>query len=533
MHKTTDLKLNLLGIVPGYEDETGRFDPQSIAALSALMTFKGKSIQKLKEEALQKDKSFAEQIQKILQNSSLKGHASVATTPVLSFNYEASKFIDSALTGLPFASALMHSGRRTGVTLEDIVIPTEIAKKPQAKKLYLEESEQTINLFNELLAKGLPKDYVSKILQYGHYGTGIFSLSIESILAIKREYELEKEWMPEEVGLLLQTIESELKKLGADLLYFTRFVSPSSIYPYPNIFKNPQNTNLARIMRENTNANQLTKIVDYSVDDHPDLKKSLQDLDQKLRNLVQNKTRFKKEWFGLLLERQRLVRDFGLAAFVRVLSNVSWRVWGDKKRHRTVPMTVDSIYYAIERAQKIFFQNARSIENGNITSELITKFDQVFSVPDLVRTQKDILFRWIQQAFSTLKAYEKLRRMDIKPRDAIFLIPRGIRVDVLQEYNLYNLISGYYPTRACTTAEEQLHKLTLWEIQELKKELQKQGLGYLADMIKPKCQTLGFCPERKPCAVVNKLVPDYDEKWHAELQQDLQEKFRQEWQKLA
>ena len=69
-----------------------------------------------------------------------------------------------------------------------------------------------IRFFNSLLARGLKKDESSKILQYGIYGTGIIQLPIESIIGVKKEYEREKEWMPEEVGLLLQKIERETKK---------------------------------------------------------------------------------------------------------------------------------------------------------------------------------------------------------------------------------------------------------------------------------------------------------------------------------
>jgi len=531
MRKTSDFKLTLLGIVPQFTDETGSLDPQSISALSALMTFKGKSIQQLKEDALAKDKPFDEQIYRILLNSSLKGHASIATTPVLSFTYEASKFIDSALTGLPFASALMHSGRRADITPDDTVLPSSIGADRDMEALYVSESEKLIVFFNELLASGLPKDYASKILPYGNYGTGTITLSLESLLAVKREYQIEKDWMPEEVGLLLREIETKLKEMGVDLAYFTRFVSPASMYPYPNIFKNPTPTNLAREYKKSVGDGH-TKVVTYTIENNEALKQALHTVDLKLREIAGSKERLAEEWFEVLLERQRIIRDFNSAVSLQILSTVSWRVWGDKKRHRTVPMVVDSMYHAIARACEVFFRHQTEIQSGTISTETIESLDSVFAIPERIRTQEELVVKWVQHASSALRCYSELTKHGVKPSDAIFIIPRGIRIDVLQEYNMHNLISGYFPLRLCTTAEEQLQKLSLREAAEIKKILTENNLPELASLIRPKCQTLGFCPEKKNCAVITQFNPDYTEEWHSYIHSQLEEKFKHELDSL-
>ena len=94
-----------------------------------------KSIGAILEELRREGKDVDKKVAAILRQSSLKGHASMATTPALSFSYEASKFIDSALTGIVFASAIMASGRRTDTVPEDIVYPQAIAKDLRAREI--------------------------------------------------------------------------------------------------------------------------------------------------------------------------------------------------------------------------------------------------------------------------------------------------------------------------------------------------------------------------------------------------------------
>ena len=145
---TRNLKVKFLGITPVLKDQTGVLNPQEIVAFSALLTFKGKSVQTLLKESIEKGQNINEKIKNILRKSSLKGHASMATTPALCFSYEASKFLDSGLTGMVFASSLMASGRRTDSTINDIVYPTNILKNKKAQKIYKEVSEKNINFVN-------------------------------------------------------------------------------------------------------------------------------------------------------------------------------------------------------------------------------------------------------------------------------------------------------------------------------------------------------------------------------------------------
>ena len=522
---TSDLKVNFLGITPVLKDQTGFLNPQQIAALSALLTFKGKSIKKLLADTIKKGGNLEKRISSILQRSSLIGHASVATTPSLCLNYEGSKFLDSALTGIVFSSSLVSSGRRTETTEKDIIFPNKIFLNKKAKKIYQETSERIINFFNLLLAQGIQKDEASKILQYGIYGTGVIQLPIETIVGLKREYLAEKAWMPEEIDILLRKIEKEAKKLGVDLLYATREAAPRNIYPYPNIFKDPQKSNLVRELRKNEKLINGSKLI--SIDDSipKGLKKKLAGLEKKRMEVFSSLRKIKKEWLSLLSLYQEIFRDYNLALKIKVLSSIPWRVWGEKKRHRTCPQIIESIYYCVERAAKKFKKFKNQIGKNSVDKKSLKEIEEVFSIPPSIKNNPKFLSEYLLTALKSFEGYQDLLKLKIKPREAIFLIPRAVKIDILQEYDLYNLLTGYYPLRICPTAEEEMRRNTLREIAQIKKALIERGYGWLNKFVGPKCEIVGFCPEEKSCSMILTSIKNYNEKFHQEMKAELKKQF--------
>jgi thymidylate synthase ThyX len=535
---TSNLRVKFLGITPLLKDRSGVLNPQEIAAFSALLTFKGKSIKNLFRDTLKKGENLQDRISKILQRSSLIGHASVATTPSLSLNYEGSKFLDSALTGIYFSSSLVSSGRRTGTAEKDIVYPVKIFQNKKAKKIYQETSEKIIKFFNLLLSQGISKDEASKILQYGIYGTGIIQLPIESIVSLKRQYLAEKDWMPEEIGLLLGKIEKETKKLGIDLLYNTRLAAPRNVYPYPNIFKNPQKSNLVRELRRSEKLTDRSKIVSLDALITPELKNKLAKLGKKKKDTFPHPKKIKKEWLNFLSLLQEIVRDYNSALRIKVLSSIPWRIWGEKKRHRTCPQIIESIYYCVERTAKIFQRNKkliRELDERPFISPLrfAREIEEVFSIPPSIKNNQKLLSEYLSTALKAFESYQALIKLKIKPRDAIFLIPRAVKIDILQEYDLYNLLAGYYPLRVCRTAEEEMRRNSLREVSQIKDILAKKGLGFLNKFIVPKCQIVGFCLEDKSCPMIFNSVKNYNEKFHQEMKAELKKQFEKNLKNLG
>jgi thymidylate synthase ThyX len=525
MLTTKNFKINFLGINPILKDGAGGLDPQSICALGALLTFKGKSAENLKKEAEEKGQDMAKKVKTILKNSSLKGHASMATTPVFSFSYEASKMIDSALTGMVFSSSLMASGRRTDSTAEDIVYPTSILNNEKASQIYKKISEKILSANHEILEAGVEKDQASKILQYGLYGTGIVSYSIESFISLKREYEREKNWMPEEIGFFIETIEAEFKKMGVNDLFETRYLAPRITYPYPNIFKNPENSNLARELGKKYLTNSESEVVSLNSLATKNLEDKMNALKKDLEKIFADKKTMLENWPAVLEKRAEITRDYQNVLDIKTVSRLSWRVWGDKKRHRTMPMTVDSVYYSIDRAIAGWKKFAKEILAETLADEQINSLDNVFCIPPAVRADKKLLNLCTQTILASLTAYTDLIALGIPPRDAIFVIPRGIRIDLAHDINFYNLIAGYYPIRLCTTAEEQLRRVSRREIEQIKEKLKANGLEWLNWHIGSKCFNTGFCPEKNCCGVIKKEVKFYDEQAHEEIKNNLEELF--------
>jgi len=530
---TSDLKVKFLGITPVLKDETGVLNPQEIVALSALLTFKGKSIKRLLKDAIKKGGSLKERISSILQKSSLRGHASIATTPSLCLTYEGSKFLDSALTGIVFSSSLVSSGRRTETTENDIVFPNKIFAHKIAKKIYKTVSERIIRFFNFLLSQGVQKDEASKILQYGIYGTGIIQLPVETIIGLKREYLTEKEWMPEEIGILLKKIEKRAKKLGVDLLYATREAAPRNVYPYPNIFKNPQKSNLVRELRKNNELIDGSKLISTDILIPSGLKKKLINLGKKSEEIFPFLKRIKKEWLELLFLRQEILRDYNLALRFKVLSSIPWRIWGEKKRHRTCLQIIESIYYCVERTAKKFNKFKNKIEKKQINKESVKEIEEVFSIPPSIKQNKALLLEYLSVALTAFEGYQKLIDLKIKPKDSIFLVPRAVKIDIIQEYDLYNLLTGYYPLRLCQTAEEEMRRNTLREVLQIKKSLTEKGYDWLSKIIGPKCQIMGFCPEEKSCGMILASVRKYNAKFHQEMKSELKKQFEKNLKNLG
>ena len=530
---TSDFNIKFLEITPVYKDKTGVLNTQEMVAIAGLITFKGKSIKNILREIRAKGENLNDKIVTILQKSSLVGHASMATTPTFSVAFEGSKFLDSALTGIIFSSSLMSSGRRTDTTKKDIIFPDKIFLDKRAKIIYQETSEKIINFFNFLLSKGIIKDEASKILQYGIYGTGTIQLPVESIVGLKREYLREKEWMPEEVWFLIKKIEKATKKLGVDLLYTTRELAPRNIYPYPNIFKDPNKSNLVRELRESEKLTGGSKLISLDVSIPRGLKKKLEDLKKKRKETFSSLKRIRKNWFNLLSLHQEIFRDYNLALKLKVLSSVPWRIWGEKKRHRTCPQIIESIYYCIGRTIKRFNKFKKQIEKKKINAKSLREIEEVFSLPPSIKENPEFLSSYLLTALQAFESYRKLIKLKIKPRDAIFLIPRGVKIDILQEFDLFNLLTGYYPLRLCQTAEAEMKRNTQKEIIDIKNALAQKGYKWLNDFIGPKCEIVGFCPEEKTCGWVKGLVKDYNEHFHREMKEELRNSLTKNLKKLG
>jgi hypothetical protein len=322
-------------------------DPQQVIALSSMMTYKKENAKQMAIEILESEENLDETILKSLINSAGRGHASLSTSAGLWILFtNSSKFVDSLFTSAIFSSSLMPSGRRIGVSLENIIAPASIANADEKiKESYHRSSSGNIKLYEELLEKGISKDEASKILQYGMKGGGFIFLPLETILSYKEEFEAEKKWVPDEGIGFINQIEEKLNELGMNILYHARDLAPRNIYPNPNIFKDPERQTIVSSFQPIDKNTELLSL-DLPFFDSQ-MYRNLQDnliyLKAKTNSILSDPERIKRSWKDLSRSRRNITKEFQYAVSCSMFSNIAWRVWGELKRHRTIPQQVESI----------------------------------------------------------------------------------------------------------------------------------------------------------------------------------------------
>ena len=499
--ETINPSIEIVGYGPKMELEVdGKnypLGPDEIIALAGTMTYKGKSVKEIAKNIIEK-KGFdglEKKVEKVILESAARGHASIATTTGLWLLFkESSKLVDSLFTGAVFSSSFMPSGRRTGIEKENIIATKSIIKS-KFKQEYQSVIEDTIDFYKNLLSEGIPKDEASKILPYGMTGGGLIFLPLETIIGFKREFEMEKDWIPNEGKKFIELIEKRLPKIGAYKTYKARENAARPTLPYPNIFKDPtRNTGIDEEKVDDI------KIINYNIKEYKGLKQSLYELSKLEKEIFINDEHVMKGWNKLLMKRNEICRDFYDAVRIDIITNSPLRVWGEVKRHRTLKQDVESVYKAINRA-----------------TEDLRRVERYVSVPPTIKSR--FKNEWIEHMEKMLHTYKDMTS-NTPPRDAFLIIPRGLKLKIKKTYDLWQLLSGYIPLRLCTTAEEEMRRTTIKEVKMIKKILPE----YIGKFIVPKCYHVGFCLEKETCGEVSKLRPEYNhEKFDTWRRDDIKE----------
>jgi len=519
--KIINPKVNVVDFGPVMKiDEKNFVSPDEFVYGAANITYK--DIGALNEliELKKSDKDISEKVKNMLIKVGGSGHASMATTPGFWAFVEgnSSKLIDSTFTTAKFGSSLMPSGRRVPITKEAIVIPRGIADKgKELTDLYIQQSENNIQAYFDLQERGVPKQEASKIVQYGHDGGGFMFMPLETLIHFSKLAERNPDLMPQEGHEIISQLEDFVKENGAGTIYQARKNAPRTGSPHPNIFHDRINE-----------ANDLSdpdplitpKVVSVSDSIYSSRSDAIDNYIKKRNKIFSSNNSINKNWKELLGDLEEIINDFNDTIHVKTFSNIPWRVWGEVKRHRTLPQTAESIYRAVSDACFINEVNKNSINNESLYNSA-NLWGGTVSLPHSVKYNKDNLNLWINNFSKSLDVYEKLTKAGVKQSDAIAIIPRGIKLGVVKNFDLYNLTTGYMSLRLCGTAEPEMKKIT--EL-ERKAMLESDEIGEDVKMlINPKCHYVGFCPEMKyqgeSCKKVNQIIKGYNEEIHKELQQ--------------
>jgi thymidylate synthase ThyX len=509
-------KVDIIDYCPKVVDKDGKviLTPDDIISLSSQRVRNNLDMYQNLKKMEQENTDIRKKLRGTTIGSTGRGHASATTSidVAIDFRGTCSKLVDSMFTTAKFGTSLMPSGRATGINRDQIVIPEAISRASEkVQEVYVKASEYNIDLYEKLLSRGIKQDAAGKIVQYGIYGGGFTVMPLETIIGFALDYELNPEAIPEEGKQILQQIEYSMKRIGASQTYAARKNAARATYPNPNIFKFSEN-HISDLLQEYPEIFMNPKIIHLKNLESKSRDNALDMIYQRQTEILSTPQGVIENWRKLMVDRKDLINEYNLTVEVHLASVIPWRVWGELKRHRTVPQNAESIYKAINRAKDALY--AHDIAYLEHPEEYVQELEKVISIPPSIKADKELLKDWVKAYWQSFLAYDFLTTNGIKESDAVQVIPRGIKLGVEKVPDLFNLTNGYYPVRLCGTAEEEMRRNTLYESNLIKKALNNPSIN---QHIVPKCAYVGFClePWTKYCHAIEPHIKfGYTEETH-------------------
>lgn len=492
--------------------------PDELIQFSGQVVYKNADAMRNSIEEARKRAVDLQKTRERLADTTGRAHASMAAMAggVFSFEGVSSKMCDSAFTGATFSNAHMTSGRRTDVKSqqEEIVVPQSIQDASGAVlDMYLEASSNHIETNRKLREMGVTKQVAAKVLQYGMVGGGSIKLSVETIADFAR-FQMGQP-LPRECKVMISQLEQACRDNGAPVLLEARKRAPRICYPNTSIFReddeNEATEAVGRLYESKGDPVLLHAHVPFS----RALERRIREYVTLLKRSHESKENFRKNQDKAYEMARAIAGDFP-SFNISIAEFVPWRVWGEDKRHRTVGQVVEPIYHAIERAEAHLFSPGET-KGHPFTPEYL---NLVFSMPREIAADSEKLKIWIDQAEEGISVYRRLIEAGILESDAVYVVPRGVKLALVKNYNLYNaLIGGFVPLRMCKTAEPEMREITHKEAALFRRVLP----AYMHPLLNPKCYQVG-CSETlfAKCGVAKTFMPWYDAKAHEWLNSERQ-----------
>ncbi len=527
-----DLKVKLLDFLPRVPiqesvvaGELGRdfLGPDEVVALIQVAVARSVDYQSdLAEELLRihaSGKSITETIFKKNLSGIGRGH-SLDGLPVVALGINGTKMIDSALTGMVYSRSLVTSGRRRETKLLELVVPRSISADPQLFEEYRKISEELFAFAEKIKTQYTRKvdaiQALNKLKPYNDPADLFYVLPLSSLVNLAVQVEEQRRsqtcYLPEECAFFVDIMEELVDEMGMGQIYRMRKAVPRETYLHYNIFRIPGS--------------------DYAVDKHeehgnpldPEVVGVMNDLPASaIRELGEIKAGLRAcrdftdaaDLYRITCRNKEvlssLCRRYNEALRIKTISSLSWRVWSEQKRHATLSQHVESIYSAAERACGLVREIWPVIEQGRDIETILPQAEKAFVISGEIRKEREILSGYLYHTARQIMFYGKLIDCGIAPRDALYSVPRNIRLRTLESYDLINAASLELPLRLCTECEPERRETSEKKAQSLKKHLPD-----LAFLFEPKCN-LGYCTEGKFCANIIRLNPRYNLDVHGEI----------------
>lgn len=524
-----DLKVKLLDFLPNVpiahpalQEELGRdfLGPDEVVSLIQVAVARAVDYQTGLEEELLKIQADGKKIAETIFKKNLsgigRGH-SLDGLPVLALGINGTKMIDSAFTGMVYSRSLVTSGRRRETTLSELVVPRSISRNETLLDEYLAICEDLFTLSEDIKQRhGKKVDAIqafNKLKPYNDPADLFYVLPLSSLVNLAVQVEEERRngtsWLPAEFSLFVDTMEGIVDSLGMGQLYRMRKAVPRETYLHYQIFKRPEEDYVSA--RHAEYADPIDPAVVRCIDDLPaSAGQALVELEESFR--AARSYHDARDLYELTCRNKAALsafcRSYNAALNIQTISSLSWRVWSEQKRHGTLTQHVESIYSAAERAYAHVREIWPVIEHRYDIEGVVSRAEHAFVISDQIKAEKEMLAAYVYHSARQIMFYGKLLEAGIPPRDALYILPRNVRVRTLEDYNLINAVSLELPLRLCTECEPE-RRIT----SEKKAEIFKQRLPGLSFLFEPKCN-LGYCTEGKFCAKIIKLNPSYNLEVH-------------------
>ncbi|HUW43414.1 MAG TPA: hypothetical protein VMV95_00415 [Bacillota bacterium] len=466
------------------------------------------------EEEIQKDmqdseKSLKEIVYKKTATGIGRGHSLGGLSGVV-LGIHGTKMIDSGLTGLVASRSLVTSSRRRETTSEDIVVPKALTSEPELLEEYLKISREVFNLAGEFKEKfktlgGI--ETFNKLIPYNNPADLFIVLPLDTLATLAFEVMHDKRnpngnFVPREIHNLVDKFPNITKEVGLNTMYEQRVRVPRDTYLHYTVFKDPSLRNEALEGAEKRGMPLKPVIIDSFANFTPSALLEL----KRLRMLAEKNMKIQEPAelvdaaMGYMLAMRAFVGENNESVRVKVLDSLSWRVWSEQKRHATLRQSVESVYSAAERSAKGIGRFSPDIHQAfemqlpfNIGSEIIKEIEKSIIIDERLKKQPELLTPYLYYTSKQLGLFRKMLEAGIEPRDALYIVPKNIRLRTLENYDLINLTNLELPLRLCNTCEPE-RKATSWE----KRELIAKEIPELDYFLFPKCG-VGFCTEGKYC----------------------------------
>jgi hypothetical protein len=545
-----DLKVSVLGFWPridiksrelreGFRGKYGRdfLGGDEIIAYAQSLVSGGMDFDSLEEEILADSKNPEQKLKETIFKKTAtgigRGHSLGGLSGIV-LGLNGTKMIDSGLTGFVASRSLVTSSRRREATTEEIILPRNLYLRAELADEYLQISRDVFNASKEFKDKfGRLKGIESfnKITPYNSPADLFIVMPLDTIATLAFEVRQEEtnyeNFLPIELIDLSKSLYGIAERTGLDTMLRQRVEVPRDTYLHYTVFKNPALPNYALELAEMNKMSIEPKVHNFHFDWNSNgFWAGLEQVKRMLEETrkVNNPELLAAKSMENMLALRTLVNEYNNAVGVKVVDTLSWRVWSEQKRHATLRQNVESVYSAAERAYQTvramwpFIQKAN--ETGNSGKLDLGKIEKAVVIDEKIKNQPELLIPYLYHTARQLMFYGKLLERGIPQRDALYIVPRSIRLRTVEDYDLINLIDLELPLRLCSTCEPERYA-TSWK----KREVIAKAIPRLRDFLQPKCN-IGFCTEGSFCKHITDLR-EYNNELHKQVKQEMLNKARE------